>query len=452
MTSRATVTRGRHYVTAGTWAIIDQALASGSNFLLAILVVRSVSLADFGAFSIAVLIYVLSVGVCRALTTEPLAIRFGRAVNPIMAQAPRCLGLALCFGTLVGTACVVAALSTGGTLRSVLLVLGVTFPLLIVQDAGRVACFALGRPRSAAANDAVWALVELPLVAVVMVQPDAETWHYVAAWLVPGAIAGVFMLVQLRVLPSLRGVGAWFADTRKLAIPLVWNYGLTAAPAYLLFALMPIVASLYELGMARSAYLPYGFFGVVFQSAWLVLLPAASRRSSAHLARLAAWSSAGLGALALVWSIVVAVAVPAQLGVTLFGESWNDTSAIRLIFAAAVVAQMIGVGPLVALQALEVPKLLVYVRLVTAPLMLAVGVILSARYGAGGLAVAILIGDFSATFLSWAVFACIRRSPSVPISPSQPDIVVHGLPHDGGTSLRPTPAMGARVFSEESAC
>jgi hypothetical protein len=452
MTSRATVTRGRHYATAGTWAIIDQALASGSNFLVAILVVRSVSPADFGAFSIAVLIYVLSVGVSRALTTEPLAIRFGRAVNPIMAQAPRCLGLALCFGILVGTACIVAALATGGTLRSVLLVLGVTFPLLILQDAGRVAFFALGRGCRAAANDAVWALVQLPLVAVVMVQPDAQTWHYVAAWLVPGATAGAFMLFQLRVLPSLRGAGGWFADTRKLAIPLVWNYGLMAAPAYVLFALTPIVASLYELGLARSAYLPYGFFGVVFQSAGLVLLPAASRRSSAHLARLAAWSSAGLGALALVWSIVLAVAVPTQLGVTLFGESWNDTSAIRLIFAAALVAQAIGVGPLVALRALEAPKLLVYVRLVTATLMLSVGVILAARYGAAGLAVGILIGDLSATFLSWVVFARIRPAPSLPILPSQPDIVVPGVPQDGGTSIRSTPAMGARVFPQESAC
>jgi hypothetical protein len=452
MTSRAIVTRGRHYVTAGTWAIIDQALASGSNFLLAILVVRSVTPEDFGAFSIAVLIYVFSLGVCRALTTEPLAIRFGRAVDPILANAPRCLGLALCFGTLVGTACVVAALSTGGTLRSVLLVLGVTFPLLIVQDAGRVVCFALGRPRRAAANDAVWALVELPLAALVMVQPDAKAWHYVAAWLVPGAIAGALMLVQLRVVPSIRGAGAWFADTRKLAIPLVWNYGLTTAPGYLLFALTPIVASLYALGMARSAYLPYGFFGVVFQSAWLVLLPAASRRSSAHLARLAAWSSAGLGALAFVWSIMLAVAVPAQLGVTLFGESWNDTSAIRLIFAAALVAQAIGVGPLVALRALEAPKLLVYVRLVTTPLMLAVGVILAARYGAVGLAVAIFIGDFSATFLSWTVFARTRRTPSVPISPNLPDTVVHGIPHDEGALLRPTPAKGARVFPQESAC
>jgi hypothetical protein len=442
------MSRGRHYVTAGTWAIIDQALASGSNFLLAILVVRSVSPADFGAFSIAVLIYVLAVGVSRALTTEPLAIRFGRAVNPIMAQAPRCLGLASWFGIFVGTACVVAALSTGGTLRSVLLVLGVTFPLLILQDAGRVACFALGRPRRAAANDAVWALVELPLVFVVMGQPAAQTWHYVAAWLVPGAIAGAFTLVQLRVLPSLRGAGAWFADTRKLAIPLVWNYGLTAAPAYLLFALAPIVASLYVLGMARAAYLPYGFFGVIFQGALLVLLPAASRRSSAHLARLAVWSSAGLGALALFWVSVLAVAVPTELGVALLGESWTDTSAIRLIFAVALVAQAIGVGPLVALRALEAPKLLVYVRLVTAPLMLAGGLVLSAVFGAEGLAVAIMFGDVSATLLSWAVLRRIRRSRAVPTSAGLSDVVVDGVPQDEGL----TPAKCSRASSQESAC
>jgi hypothetical protein len=334
----------------------------------------------------------------------------------------------------------------------VLLVLGITFPLLMVQQAGRVACFALGRPRSAAANDAAWALVELPLVVVVMVQPDAQTWHYVAAWLIPGAIAGALMLVQLRVLPSLRGASAWFADTRKLAIPLVWNYGLTAVPAHLVYALTPMVASLYELGLARAAYLPYGFFGVVFQSASLVLLPAASRRSSAHLARLAYWSSAGLGASALVWSIVLAVAVPAQLGVTVFGESWNDTSAIRLIFGGALVAQMIGVGPLVALQALEAPKLLVYVRLVTAPLMLAIGLILAARYGAAGLAVGILIGDFSVTLLSWVVFARFRRQSSLPNSPSQSEIVVHRVPHGEDTSLRSTRPTGARFSSEESEC
>jgi hypothetical protein len=155
-----------------------------------------------------------------------------------------------------------------------------------------------------------------------------------------------------------------------------------------------------------------------------------------------------LGALALLWSSVLAFAVPAQLGVTLFGESWNDTSAIRLIFAGAVVAQAIGVGPLVALRALEAPKLLVYVRLITAPLMLAVGLILSAVYGAAGLAVAIMFGDVSATLLSWAVFGRIGRSRAVPISAGLSDVVVDGVPQDEGL----TPAKCSRVSSQESAC
>ncbi|WP_197378837.1 MATE family efflux transporter [Mycolicibacterium mengxianglii] len=441
---RETLRRGRHYVTAGTWAIIDQALSSGSNFLLAIIVVRSVSPEDFGAFSIGVVIYVLTIGVCRALTTEPLAIRFGRATGPIMAEAPRCLGLALWLGSLIGTGCVVAAFAAGGNIQSVLLVLGLSLPLLIMQDACRVTCFALDRPRLAATNDAVWALSMVPFVILAMNWPGAQTWHYVAAWLIPGAAAGVLLLAQLHVVPSLRGARGWFVNTRTLGMPLVWNYGLMVAPAYLLFALMPLVSSLFELGMARAAYLPYGFFGVIFQGVWLVLLPAASRRSNAHLARLAVWSSTGLGALALLWASVLAFAIPPWLGVALFGESWTEAASIRLIFAGALVAQALGVGPLIALRVLEAPKLLVYVRLVTAPLMIFAGLLLSSTQGATGLAAAIMFGDVSATLLSWIVFQRIRRSKTVPDSAASSEVVDSGR-QDDGRSL-------SRLSSQEQAC
>jgi hypothetical protein len=389
---------------------------------------------------------VLTLGVSRALTTEPLTIRFGRAVDPIMAEAPRCLGLAVSLGSFVGTGCVVAALITGGTLGSVLMVLGITLPLLILQDSGRVTCFALGRPRVAAANDAVWVLSVLPWVVLATSRPEAQTWHYVAAWLVPGAAAGIPLLVQLRLVPSVRRALSWFVETRNLGVPLVWNYGLMAAPAYLLFALMPLVASLYELGLARAAYLPYGFFGVIFQGAWLVLLPAASRRSREQLIRLAFWSSAGLAATALLWVSILAFAVPASVGVALFGSTWTETTAIRLFFAGALIAQVLGVGPLVALRALEAPKLLVYVRLITAPLMLVGGLILAGIHGAEGLAVAIMFGDVSATLLSWVVLARFARSRVDP--PAAVSTVVVGVAaheHVERTS-------SVRVASRESAC
>jgi hypothetical protein len=397
------------YVVLGNWALVDQALSSGTNFLLALLVVRSVSAADFGAFSIVALLYVIGLGISRALTAEPLTIRFGRAADPIRERAPGCFGLALGVGIAFGGCCLAAAAATSGTLQSVLIVLGLTLPLLVVQDAGRTICFAMNLPRRAAANDALWALLQLPLVVAVLVEDDAPTWHYVVAWLVPGAFAGLFMLYQLHVRPSIQQAGAWFTDNRRLAIPLVWNYFLTAAPPYLLFALTPLVASLYELGIARAAYLPYGLFGVVFQSAWLVLLPAASRRSHDEINRLAVWSSAGLGAVALLWSAIVVLAIPDALGEALFGSTWADASGPRVAFGVALVAQALGIGPLVALRALEAPKSLVHVRLVTSPLLLVGGLVLAAEFGAIGVALAVAFGDVSTTLLSWGVLARLRR-------------------------------------------
>jgi len=444
--------RWRQYVALGNWAMIDQVLSSGTNFLLALLVVRSVPTADFGAFSVVVVVYILAIGGNRALTTEPLAIRFGRAPVPILERAPAYLGLALGVGSALGGSCLLAAAVSSGTLRTVLVVLGVTFPLLLIQDAGRVTFFAMGQPRRAAANDALWALIELPLVALVVAEPHPSTWHYVAAWLVPGAIAGLFALRQLRVLPSPGSARAWFADNRRLAVPLVWNYALTAAPPYLLFGLTAVVASLYELGLARLAYLPYGIFGLVFQSAWLVLVPAASRRSRRDIARLASWSSACLGAVALAWALVVTVGLPAGLGGELFGTGWSQTNAARSVFGVALVAQAIGVGPQVALRALEAPKSLVHVRFVTAPLVLGGGLVLAARMGAVGVALGVLVGDLSTTSLSWIVLRRVQRQTAAAHTPARHDGADGADGADGEASRIPRDVVIGPARHEAASC
>jgi hypothetical protein len=448
-----TAHRGWRYFALGNWALLDQALSSGTNFLLAVVVVRSVSTEDFGAFSIVVVVYVIAIGVSRSLTTEPLAIQFGRDVDAILERAPMCLGFALGAGCVFGAGCVVAATSTSGALSSALLVLGLTFPLLIVQDAGRVTCFAMGSPRRAVANDAVWAVLELPLVAVVVSRSHAPIWQYIAAWLLPGAIAGLLILYQLSVRPSLRHAGAWFRGNRRLATPLVWNYGLTAAPPYVLFALTPLVASLFELGIARTAYLPYGVFGVIFQSAWLVLLPAASRRKGRDLARLAVVSSAVLGSVALTWVILVSVVMPGRLGVALFGDGWAETGGTRLVFGAALVAQAVGVGPFVALRALEVPSRLVRIRLVTAPTMVLGGLLLTAELGAIGLAVAVMFGDLATTCLSWAVFPASNRRLGVLPPPVVTGVgSVRGSDAVAFSSLPPPSAAGNGRTHETVPC
>ena len=389
------------------WTLVDQALSSGTNFALALLVVRSVPEADFGAFSVAVLLYVLGIGCCRALTTEPLTIRYSRDTSALQRSASTCLGAAFALGCLVGAGCMIAAPFTSGALPTVLLLVGATFPLLMAQDAVRLALFAIGAPRRAAANDAIWAVLELALVFLVR-ELSGGVGSYVAAWLCSGALAGIFGLVQLRVFPSVCSLRRWFIEHRSLSVPLFWNYVLMSAPPYLLFACMPLVSGLGGLGAARAAYLPFSPFGLVVQSSWMLLLPAASRRTGRELDRLANWSSFALGTVALVWASGVAFAIPNSLGTRFVGPSWSTTHNARLLFALALVVQACGTGPLIALRAAQRPDALVRVRMLTAPWVLIAGLLAAAQWGATGIALGIAFGDVSATVLSWLIYRNAR--------------------------------------------
>ncbi len=346
----------------------------------------------------------LAVGANRAQNAEPLVIRYSGSVDGLRRAATRCLGASAILGALLGVGCLVAAVPAGGTLGPVLAVLGVTFPLLLVQDAGRVLCFALDRPRTAAANDAGWAAALIVALGVLLALPSVPLWAYVASWLGTGAIAGLVLLIQLHSRVAFTAVGRWLADTRDLGFPLVGAWALSVAPPYLLFALAPVVSDLEELGIARAAYIPFGPFGVVLQSAWLLLLPAATRRTRDGLGRLAARSSLGLAAVGAAWSGLVLLALVTPAGEWLLGDEWRDARTVAVVFAGGLVFQALAVGPLVALKALEAPRRLLRVRSVSGPLTLVSGLVLGATSGAAGLAFAMTLGDGVTAVLSWVVF------------------------------------------------
>jgi hypothetical protein len=385
------------------WGIIDQGVLSLTSFALALLVVRSVPAADFGSFSLVVVLYVLTLGVVRAVNTEALTIRFGGDATAVRRVAPQSLGLAAAAGLTLAAATVAIAVSVGGTLGSVLAVLAATYPFLLMQDTARFIAFAMSRPRLAALNDVAWAMGSALVIAGLLFLPTSEPslWHYVAAWLVPGGLVGVLATWRLRMWPNLLAAGAWLRGNRHLNLPLVVVYVLTAAPPYLLFALAPLVTGLAELGHARAGFIPFGVFGVVLQTALILLLPFAAQKPVDGVWRIAKVSSLGLSAVAALWSLLVVVLTPDALGTFLMGPEWTATRDIQVMFAFAVVAQALAVGPQIALRALEQPGRLVGVRIVTAPLILGGGLFLAAHGGGVGLTAATLVGDVSTAILGW---------------------------------------------------
>src|SRR3954451_24164252 len=79
MSSRANRLTVRPVLTRAGWGLSDQAVSSLTNFMLGVLIVRTVGVEEFGAFTLAFTAYLLVMSICRAYPMQPLAIRYSAA-------------------------------------------------------------------------------------------------------------------------------------------------------------------------------------------------------------------------------------------------------------------------------------------------------------------------------------------------------------------------------------
>ena len=140
------------------YVVVDQAVASLSNFLLTALVGRWLGPADFGVFALVLASWPLVVGLMEAAVSDPLLV-LGEEPEGI---GPHVTG-ALLVGGLAATPCVPLALVFGPTsvAGGTLLVLAVFLPSLVLQQLWRTVGFQRGRPLASTVNDAVFLAVQL---------------------------------------------------------------------------------------------------------------------------------------------------------------------------------------------------------------------------------------------------------------------------------------------------
>ena len=329
-----------------TGASLIRRSRAAPTFLIAIIIVRTASPTQIRTFSIVVIIYVLAVGAGRSLNTEPLIVRFGGTSAAVRAAGPRALGSAALLGLCLGAACLGVAVLVAEPLRPLLLVLGVTPPCSSCRTPGRVISFALKRPQIASLNDGTWLLFMVIIIAPLLASNETSLWALVAAWLGPGALAGLLVDPAVESAASPRRTAPWLLENRQVNVPLFHAYVVTAAPPYLLFALAPAVSSLAVLELA-AAYVPFAAFGVFLQSGWLLLLPTVADKDAGNV-RIALRASIALGSLAFVWSAFI-VGLPDSLGRMITGAQWLATGTERALFGCALVLQAYAIGPLLGL-------------------------------------------------------------------------------------------------------
>lgn len=356
------------------WNLADQVLSAATNVALAVVVVRVAGAAAFDAFAIAFLVFSTAIGVERSLVGSSLNIRHsaetGRARSRTVSRAT---GTVLALMVPTGGAVLGAGLLFGGRLGAALVATGVVLPFLTLQDACRYAFFSGAESWRAAANDALWAVVQFSAMGILAAAGAADVATLVLAWGGSAALCAAVALVQLRAWPDLRAAPGWIRDHRDLVGYLLGDYLLTTGAFNGGYLLVGVVLGDQAVGSIRAAQVLLGPLGIVATALRTFGLPEISRRA-AHLTsargfRIAAALSVGMVALSVLYGTAVLLA-PAAVGEAVFAQKWGGAQAVLLPLVLAQLATTATMGPSVVVYALGQARRTFQLMVVEAPLVL----------------------------------------------------------------------------------
>jgi O-antigen/teichoic acid export membrane protein len=309
------------------WALADQVLSSATNFLLALLVARTVGPRELGAFSMAYATFTFSLGAVRAIAGELLVVRHSAvSADDWRDGVKRAAGTALMAGVVVGVACLIAGVTVGEPFRTVLSIVGISLPFLLVQDVWRFAFFARRRGSAAFLNDLVWAAVMFAAFAVLRHSDVSSVAWFTFGWAAAGSLAAIVGAFQLEVLPSGPWAAVkWLRRHRDIAPRFFAEFAVgTGVSSLTLFAIGGI-AGLGEVGRLRAGEIALGPLNVLFLGVGLVATAEGVRllhESPRRLVLGCRWLSLSVMAGVLVWAAVI-LSVPRSIGEAVLRANWD---------------------------------------------------------------------------------------------------------------------------------
>lgn len=390
-----------------SWGLADQVLSSLTNFAVGVVIARSVSPHDFGAFGLAFATYLVLLGASRAITSEPLLVRFSSVSQGVWQVGTRSsTGAAMAVGILTGVVSISFGIALRGTLGSALIALGITLPGLLLQDGWRQAFFANGRGSQAFLNDLIWGVALLPMLIVAATQSSNQVFWFMFAWGASATCAAIVGLLQAKLFPRISDTRSWLIAQRDLVPRFLSEFIVRAGGAQLVFFGLGAVAGLSSVGSIRAAQIILGPFHVVFQGIWLVAIPEQVRilkRSPTRLRRASLIFSGFLAATAALYGVAL-LFLPDALGRALVGANW--VGAQKILFPLALSFAGLGgvMGAASGLRALAAARRSLRARTASSVLMICGGMIGAVLADALGAAIGLAVANWLAALIWWSQF------------------------------------------------
>lgn len=343
-----------------SWGIADQAVSSLGNFLLGVFVARQLGAVSLGALGLAFVVYAVVLNCSRALSTDALMVRYSSAGKESWRQAVGPAGgVALLVGLLGGVLCVlggvVVELTTSqSAIGTAFIALGIVLPGLMLQDSWRSAFFAAGEGSKTFANDSLWTLLMIGVMALGEFT-DMNLTFALLAWGGTAAVAALYGIRQSGVVPQpLRAIG-WLRKHRDLGPRFLVENVVLGAGGQIRGLVVAATGGLAAAGAIRGAELLIGPVSALLMGVGQVAVPEAARsleRGRSALLKVCGGLSGGLAAVAVAWGLVVVVIFPLGLGSLVLGSVWPEARLLVLGVIVSAAAGCLHVGPSAGLRAL----------------------------------------------------------------------------------------------------
>ena len=431
--------------------LVDQGLSSLSNITLTVLVATAVSAEDFGYFSLAYTAYIIAVGVVDAVTSEPMIVRHSTGSRQARTSAASAAaGAALAVGLGLALVLCMLALASPPPLKSCLVALAVLLPVLLTQEVGRFAAFALDRPGAAVMSDAAWALGMVVTELAVRSAHAASPATLLLAWAVPGAVAAIPLLAVLRVRPRPGQAFPWLRANRDLAWPFAGEYIAGQGSQQLLVVLIGGIVNVATAGGLRAAMAILGPLNVLHSASRIAVIPELARiwaRAPWQLRDRVRRLSLGLATATAVYGAAILL-LPSHTGHQLFGDTWHEAAALLPWIVLSRIPMAATTACFAGLRATAAARASLVARTTSGGLAVVLVVLGAELLGAQGAAAGIAAGNVASAPIWWSQYRkVVGGRPAPEAATGEPDAAAaHGRPTQPGT-LSGEPAMAAETES-----
>jgi O-antigen/teichoic acid export membrane protein len=318
---------------------------------------RLLPLDALGKYTLVSTLVILAQTSIRSLVLEPLTIRFSTQPEDVRRRATAmAAGASASLGIVAVVATVTWAIA-GGSSGRLMVAAGITFAILLVQDAWRTALFASRRPWGTAANDAICLAATLIGLTVVMVRghghADAPAvmiiWGFGSAF---GAVLGVF---QLRALPKVQSCWHWLRTQADLGLRLVGSVlaqQLAGRTSLVIVSVWAGHAALGQISASRTLVSP---ISTLILATLAFAVPEAARKAVTSLRDLRHFTRMVSGALVAVTALLTVVLyfLPERIGVAIAGQNWAAAHSLLVPTALWIAGTAMSQGARIGLRVLE---------------------------------------------------------------------------------------------------